>query len=126
MQCAITFGPTLFAQNRWLIKRRARLRCGVDDISRGNLIAHRACILPVQARSLTEKPCGDEEIRTPDILLAKQALYQLSYVPAGSCFDVGVADTPLVGTQSRWASLVSNLNPVIYRSETGGRRRTVR
>jgi hypothetical protein len=24
---------------------------------------------------------GDEEIRTPDILLAKQALYQLSYVP---------------------------------------------
>ena len=27
--------------------------------------------------------CGDEETRTPDILLAKQALYQLSYVPKG-------------------------------------------
>ena len=26
---------------------------------------------------------GAEEIRTPDILLAKQALYQLSYSPAG-------------------------------------------
>ena len=26
---------------------------------------------------------GDEETRTPDILLAKQALYQLSYVPLG-------------------------------------------
>ena len=24
---------------------------------------------------------GDEESRTPDLLLAKQALYQLSYVP---------------------------------------------
>jgi hypothetical protein len=24
---------------------------------------------------------GDEETRTPDILLAKQALYQLSYAP---------------------------------------------
>jgi hypothetical protein len=29
---------------------------------------------------------GDEEIRTPDILLAKQALYQLSYVPAWPAF----------------------------------------
>ena len=29
------------------------------------------------------KKCGDEGTRTPDILLAKQALYQLSYVPAG-------------------------------------------
>ena len=29
---------------------------------------------------------GDEEIRTPDILLAKQALYQLSYVPAPPAF----------------------------------------
>jgi hypothetical protein len=27
---------------------------------------------------------GDEGTRTPDILLAKQALYQLSYVPGGS------------------------------------------
>jgi hypothetical protein len=25
---------------------------------------------------------GDEETRTPDFLLAKQALYQLSYAPA--------------------------------------------
>ena len=25
--------------------------------------------------------CGDEETRTPDFLLAKEALYQLSYVP---------------------------------------------
>ncbi len=35
---------------------------------------------------------GDEGIRTPDILLAKQALYQLSYVPGpvvfSSCPDV--------------------------------------
>ena len=25
--------------------------------------------------------CGDKEIRTPDPLLAKQVLYQLSYTP---------------------------------------------
>ncbi len=37
---------------------------------------------------------GDEEIRTPDILLAKQALYQLSYVPIHrGGFAVFAADT---------------------------------
>ena len=30
----------------------------------------------------TEERCGARGIRTPDILLAKQALYQLSYGPA--------------------------------------------
>ena len=30
----------------------------------------------------TVRIIGDEETRTPDILLAKQALYQLSYIPA--------------------------------------------
>jgi hypothetical protein len=34
---------------------------------------------------------GDERIRTADILLAKQALYQLSYVPAWACFGNGKA-----------------------------------
>src|SRR5262245_7233849 len=33
--------------------------------------------------------CGDEEIRTPDFLLAKEALYQLSYVPAHGRQDRG-------------------------------------
>ncbi len=32
---------------------------------------------------------GDEGIRTPDILLAKQALYQLSYVPVPPVFGSG-------------------------------------
>jgi hypothetical protein len=37
---------------------------------------------------------GAEEIRTPDILLAKQALYQLSYSPAGFHGGTGaVADS---------------------------------
>jgi hypothetical protein len=30
---------------------------------------------------------GPTEIRTPDILLAKQALYQLSYRPVLSCVE---------------------------------------
>jgi hypothetical protein len=38
---------------------------------------------------------GDEETRTPDFLLAKEALYQLSYVP-------------------RWAFLDSNQRPLPY------------
>src|SRR5262245_12867414 len=29
----------------------------------------------------TSTQCGDEGNRTPDLLLAKQALYQLSYIP---------------------------------------------
>jgi hypothetical protein len=34
--------------------------------------------------------CGDEEIRTPDPLLAKEVLFQLSYIPAGSPTMPGV------------------------------------
>ena len=44
--------------------------------------------------------CGDEGTRTPDILLAKQALYQLSYVPALRAW--------------RWpTNLPSELSPVV-------------
>ena len=32
---------------------------------------------------------GDEETRTPDPLLAKEVLYQLSYVPSAPGFDGG-------------------------------------
>ena len=45
---------------------------------------------------------GDEEIRTPDFLLAKEALYQLSYVPVQSA-------EPL-----QWAFLDSNQRPLPY------------
>jgi hypothetical protein len=34
---------------------------------------------------------GDEETRTPDPLLAKETLYQLSYVPAPGRVMVGVS-----------------------------------
>ncbi len=40
----------------------------------------------LQGSAMWQKHSGDEEIRTPDILLAKQALYQLSYVPVFSRF----------------------------------------
>src|SRR5688572_23227470 len=45
-------------------------------------------------------PCrdGDERIRTADLLLAKQALYQLSYIP------------------SQWAILGSNQGPHAYQA----------
>ena len=38
-----------------------------------------SCGDPVGLRTFT--PCGEEGTRTPDLLLAKQALYQLSYSP---------------------------------------------
>ncbi len=53
-----------------------------------------------------KKPFGDEEIRTPDILLAKQALYQLSYVPAKSAFgaDAGNSTAHPSKPVIRWGS----------------------
>ena len=44
---------------------------------------------------------GDEETRTPDPLLAKEMLYQLSYVPAPGCGEW-------------WAILDSNQRPLPY------------
>ena len=44
---------------------------------------------PHTARS--EGPCGAEEIRTPDFLLAKEALCQLSYGPKSGCAGFGDA-----------------------------------
>jgi hypothetical protein len=35
--------------------------------------------------------CGAEETRTPDFLLAKEALYQLSYGPVSGCAANGAA-----------------------------------
>jgi hypothetical protein len=36
------------------------------------------------SRLYVTRPCGAEETRTPDFLLAKEALYQLSYGPRGT------------------------------------------
>jgi hypothetical protein len=44
---------------------------------------------------------GDEETRTPDLLLAKEMLYQLSYVP-------------LASRELWWAFLDSNQRPLPY------------
>ena len=38
-------------------------------------------VYPESNHSNQQKSNGDEENRTPDFLLAKQALYQLSYIP---------------------------------------------
>ena len=46
---------------------------------------------------------GDEETRTPDPLLAKEMLFQLSYVPA-----------LMGGTGRWWAFLDSNQRPLPY------------
>ena len=45
---------------------------------------------------------GDEETRTPDPLLAKEMLYQLSYVP------------PELPEREWWAFLDSNQRPLPY------------
>lgn len=38
-------------------------------------------LVPLRPRRCVDPSGGDEETRTPDFLLAKEALYQLSYVP---------------------------------------------
>jgi hypothetical protein len=40
--------------------------------------------------------CGDERTRTADPLLAKQVLYQLSYVPSSTCDDTASVRRPRV------------------------------
>lgn len=43
---------------------------------------HSPCIVVLPLGCGPSHPCGEEGTRTPDLLLAKQALYQLSYSPA--------------------------------------------
>lgn len=52
---------------------------------------------------------GDEETRTPDPLLAKEMLFQLSYVPVELCDNVGP-----VWFWEWWAFLDSNQRPLPY------------
>jgi hypothetical protein len=54
--------------------------------------------------SVGELGGGDEETRTPDPLLAKEMLCQLSYVPAGR----------VVVEEGWWAFLDSNQRPLPY------------
>jgi hypothetical protein len=49
--------------------------------------------LPAGCRS-----CGAEEIRTPDFLLAKEALYQLSYGPWWAFLDSNQRPLPYQGS----------------------------
>ena len=45
----------------------------------------------VHSDALGRSSCGAEETRTPDFLLAKEALYQLSYGPKSGCAAFGDA-----------------------------------
>jgi 3',5'-cyclic AMP phosphodiesterase CpdA len=56
---------------------------------------------------------GAEETRTPDFLLAKEALYQLSYGPRGAR---RILRLPTEGFESsaRWAFVDSNHRPLPY------------
>ena len=75
----------------------------------------------VHSNALCNDSSGAEETRTPDFLLAKEALYQLSYGPKSG--------SPLLGRHSRtqayrcglsesckreWALLDSNQRPLPY------------
>ena len=58
-------------------------------------------MVPGDAIAVPAKRGGDEETRTPDLLLAKEMLYQLSYVP-------------LPHGKVWWAFLDSNQRPLPY------------
>jgi hypothetical protein len=63
-------------------------------------------IVTVKARDRRRKGGGDEGTRTPDPLLAKEVLSQLSYIPAARrCY-------PMLGRW--WAFLDSNQRPLPY------------
>ena len=54
-------------------------------------------IYPLFYSLVKEQNYGDEEIRTPDLFIANEALYQLSYVP-----------------NTNWATMESNHGPQSY------------
>jgi hypothetical protein len=64
--------------------------------------------------------CGAEETRTPDFLLAKEALYQLSYGPESGYAAFGAASrtkrsaAELLESSREWALLDSNQRPLPY------------
>ena len=74
-------------------------RPGVHPVSSIQLWCGLAQVLDL--RCLSREGGGDEETRTPDLLLAKEMLYQLSYVP-------------LASRELWWAFLDSNQRPLPY------------
>ena len=56
--------------------------------------------------------CGAEETRTPDFLLAKEALYQLSYGPRGTRRILRLTEE--FESSARWAFVDSNHRPLPY------------
>src|SRR5438445_11544847 len=71
----------------------------------------------------TNSDGGAEEIRTPDLLLAKETLYQLSHGPRGGALiehepkkgAVSIAcSARILGPEPRWAVLDSNQRPLPY------------
>jgi hypothetical protein len=56
---------------------------------------------------------GDEETRTPDPLLAKETLCQLSHGPKGTAASIA-AVCRFLDPEPRWAVLDSNQRPLPY------------
>ena len=81
------------ANRRWSRLENPRVVSGVDP----SYSVLRCCVL---AQELDLRSGGDEETRTPDPLLAKEMLCQLSYVP--------------VPPVRWWAFLDSNQRPLPY------------
>ena len=70
---------------------------------------------PVKAPAPARSASGAEETRTPDPLLAKEVLYQLSYGPKSGCAAFGAGSHGIIGPGEReWAFLDSNQRPLPY------------
>ena len=57
---------------------------------------------------------GAEEIRTPDLLLAKETLYQLSHGPERAAASIACVAGRSWIPEPRWAVLDSNQRPLPY------------
>ena len=80
--------------------------------------------MPLLAASKTfsSQSCGDEGVRTPDLVVANHALSQLSYIP--QCKKQSQISSPFDGQTAEkipdlflyWAYLDSNQGPQLYQS----------
>jgi hypothetical protein len=66
--------------------------------------------------SAIPRRCGAEETRTPDVLLAKEVLYQLSYGPKAAAPLWGGQSVGIIAESRErwWAFLDSNQRPLPY------------
>ncbi len=85
-----------------LIRKELTRTISCEKVLSAHQRGERRSDIDLKLLSLRKKFGGGKEIRTPDLMLAKHALYQLSYTPGGGA--------------GWWAYLDSNQRPLAYQA----------